>query len=160
MTKALLQQALTAFETDDFVKKLQAAMDIREELAKPDTFKPLGTVYRWTALRYGKPAYQYGEGGYPQLFAKTVVKLPDEPEPAQEPVIQAMSEVADTFAHKLALDLECVLSDCTSSKWYDTAMNTLSAYRSAMNAIHEQESPTFMGEPVMPPCDDDREYLK
>jgi len=80
--------------------------------------------------------------------------------PAQEPLIQAMSEVADTFAHKLALDLECVLSDCTSSKWYDTAMNTLSDYRAAMNAIHEIESPTFMGEPVMPPCDDDKEYLK
>ena len=30
----------------------------------------------------------------------------------------------------------------------NTAMQTLGEYRSAMNAIHERESPTFMGEPV------------
>jgi hypothetical protein len=36
MTRALLQQALDAFETDDFMKKLQAAIDIRAELAKPE----------------------------------------------------------------------------------------------------------------------------
>ena len=59
-----------------------------------------------------------------------------------------MSAVADQFAHKLALDLECVLADY-SGTWYDTAINTLSAYREAMNAIHERESPTFMGEPVL-----------
>jgi len=27
-------------------------------------------------------------------------------------------------------------------------MKTIGEYRSAMNAIHERESPTFMGEPV------------
>lgn len=59
-----------------------------------------------------------------------------------------MAAVADRFAHKLALDLECVLADY-SGTWYDTAMTTLGAYRKAMNAIHERESPTFMGEPVL-----------
>ena len=33
--RALLQQALKAFETDDFMKKLMAAQAIRAELAKP-----------------------------------------------------------------------------------------------------------------------------
>ena len=60
-----------------------------------------------------------------------------------------MAAVADRFAHKLALDLECVLADY-SGTWYDTAMTTLGAYREAMNAIHERESPTFMGEPLLP----------
>lgn len=65
-------------------------------------------------------------------------------EPEQEP----MTEVADRFAHRMALELECVLSDgAYSNKWYVSAMQVLSEYRSAMNAIHEQHSPTFMGEP-------------
>lgn len=59
-----------------------------------------------------------------------------------------MSAVADQFAHRLALDLECVLADYQGT-WYDTAINTLGAYREAMNAIHERESPTFMGEPLL-----------
>ena len=59
-----------------------------------------------------------------------------------------MSAVADQYAHKLALDLECVLADY-SGTWYDTAISTLGAYRKAMNAIHERESPTFMGEPIV-----------
>ena len=57
-----------------------------------------------------------------------------------------MNLVAEKYAHKLALDLECVLSDY-SGTWYETALKTLGEYRSAMNAIHERESPTFMGEP-------------
>lgn len=57
--------------------------------------------------------------------------------------------VAIRYAHKLALDLECVLSG-NPDRWFDTAMQTIGEYRSAMNAIHERESPTFMGEPVLP----------
>jgi hypothetical protein len=58
-----------------------------------------------------------------------------------------MTEVADRFAHRMALELECVLSDgAYSNKWYKSAMQVLSEYRSAMNEIHEQHSPTFMGE--------------
>lgn len=57
-----------------------------------------------------------------------------------------MNLIADRYAHKLALDLECVLADY-SGKWWDAAMQTLGAYREAMNAIHERESPTWMGEP-------------
>lgn len=63
-------------------------------------------------------------------------------------VPDAMALVAEKYAHKLALDLECVLSGDTS-KWWDSAMQTISDYRSEMNAIHERESPTFMGEPVL-----------
>ena len=59
-----------------------------------------------------------------------------------------MNLVAEKYAHKLALDLECVLADY-SGTWYETAMKTLGDYRSAMDAIHERESPTFMGEPLI-----------
>jgi hypothetical protein len=58
-----------------------------------------------------------------------------------------MDAVAIRYAHKMALDLECILAEYGGS-WYNTAMQTLGEYRSAMNAIHERESPTFMGEPV------------
>ena len=65
-------------------------------------------------------------------------------QPQQEP----MDAVADRYAHRMALELECVLSDgAYSNKWYKSAMQVLSEYRSAMNEIHEQHSPTFMGEP-------------
>ena len=59
-----------------------------------------------------------------------------------------MNLIAEQYAHKLALDLECVLADY-SGKWWDTAIKTLGAYREAMNAIHERESPTWMGEPLL-----------
>ena len=63
-------------------------------------------------------------------------------------IVEPMTEVADRFAHRMALELECVLSDgAYSNKWYKSAMQVLGEYRSAMNAIHEQHSPTFMGEP-------------
>lgn len=56
-----------------------------------------------------------------------------------------MNLVAEKYAHKLALDLECVLSDY-SGKWWSAAIETIGKYREEMNAIHERESPTFMGE--------------
>lgn len=67
----------------------------------------------------------------------------------REPIIDEMDAVASKYAHKMALDLECVLSDY-NGRWWDTAINTIGEYRSAMNAIHERESPTHMGEPVLP----------
>ena len=72
------------------------------------------------------------------------------PQPAQEPddIAAAMGAVADEFAHKLALDLECILAEY-SGKWYDTAIDTLGKYRAAMREIHETISPTFMGEPLI-----------
>ena len=60
----------------------------------------------------------------------------------------AMNEVAQRFAHRLALDLECVLARY-SGPWYDEAMQTLSEYRTAMNELHEKQAPTFMGEPLV-----------
>ena len=62
-------------------------------------------------------------------------------------IAAAMGAVADEFAHKLALDLECILAEY-SGKWYDTAIDTLGKYRAAMREIHETISPTFMGEPL------------
>lgn len=63
-----------------------------------------------------------------------------------ERLCEPMSEVADRFAHSLALELECVLAD--RKGYYDKAMYVLSQYRTAMDEIHEQQCPTFMGEPV------------
>ena len=60
--------------------------------------------------------------------------------------IEEMDEVAHRFAHPLALELECVLAD-RNTNW-DRAMNLIGEYRSAMSAIHEDQCPTFMGEPV------------
>lgn len=60
-----------------------------------------------------------------------------------------MDRVAITHAHGLALDLECILADDYHGKWYNSALNRLASYREAMNAIHERESPTFLGEPVI-----------
>ena len=61
--------------------------------------------------------------------------------------VREMDEVAHRFAHPLALELECVLAD-RNANW-DRAMNLIGEYRSAMNAIHEHHSPTFMGEPLI-----------
>ena len=104
MTRALLQQALDAMNERDIERQRLLADALRAELAKPDTFQPLGTVYRWTALKDGKPVYQYGEDGYPQLFAKTAVKLPDEPEPAQD-------NESDELLKHLGLDPERFRTD-------------------------------------------------
>ena len=60
--------------------------------------------------------------------------------------VEPMTEVADRYAHRLALELECVLADRPS--YYDKAMQVLGEYRSAMSALHEQHSPTRMGEPL------------
>ncbi len=81
------------------------------------------------------------------LTAKDII--PDAAPAVREPLIDEMDAVASKYAHKLALDLECVLSDY-NGKWWDTAMQTIGEYRMAMNRIHEQESPTHMGEPVLP----------
>ena len=73
-----------------------------------------------------------------------------EPPFKTSPAVEPMTEVADRFAHRMALELECVLSEgAYSHRWYTSAMQVLSEYRSAMNAIHEQHSPTFMGEPAL-----------
>jgi len=65
-----------------------------------------------------------------------------------DPMVEAMQRVADRYAHRMAMHLECILLDY-SGKWADEAMQTLSEYRTAMNAIHETESPKHMGEPLI-----------
>ena len=62
-------------------------------------------------------------------------------------MVEPMDEVAHRFAHSLALELECVLADRPG--YYDRAMQLIGEYRSAMNAIHEQHSPTHMREPLL-----------
>ena len=66
-------------------------------------------------------------------------------------MVEPMTDVADRFAHRMALALECVLSDADqpTDRWWNEAMKLIGEYRSAMNAIHEQHSPTFMGEPII-----------
>ena len=61
--------------------------------------------------------------------------------------IEEMTEVADRYAHRLALALECVLLNRQSDRFWNESMQVLGEYRSAMNAIHEQHSPTHFGEP-------------
>lgn len=58
-------------------------------------------------------------------------------------------DVADRYAHQLAMWLELILFDY-GGKYYNGALDALGKYRAEMNAIHEQESPTHMGEPVIP----------
>jgi hypothetical protein len=90
-----------------------------------------------------KAAHDRCGSATPREFTIPVYLAPPAAQPEQEP----MTEVADRFAHRMALELECVLSDgAYSNKWYKSAMQVLSEYRSAMNEIHEQHSPTFMGE--------------
>jgi hypothetical protein len=57
-------------------------------------------------------------------------------------------DVADRYAHQLAMWLELILFEY-SGKHYSSAIDALGQYRSAMNAIHEKQSPTHMGEPVI-----------
>lgn len=59
-----------------------------------------------------------------------------------------MRDVADTYAHTMAMHLECILHNYSGEFW-EPAIRTLGQYREAMNAIHERESPTHMGEPVL-----------
>lgn len=65
-----------------------------------------------------------------------------------DPMAEAMQVIADRYAHRMAMHLECILLDY-SGKWAAEAMQTLSEYRTAMNAIHEAEAPTHMGEPLI-----------
>jgi len=81
-----------------------------------------------------------------KLCATCAGEIAASTKPQDQGVADEMDAIASQYAHKLALDLECVLADY-SGKWWDAAIKTLGAYREAMNAIHERESPTFMGEP-------------
>ena len=85
-------------------------------------------------------------------FARNIAALSQQPAvrvPEEDVTATAMRQVAEEHAHGLALALECILHDY-SGQWYDSAISKLSAYREAMIAIHERESPTFMGEPFLP----------
>ena len=72
--------------------------------------------------------------------------------------VEPMTDVADRYAHRLALELECVLAN--RQGYYEKAMRVLGEYRKAMNAIHEQHSPTHMGEPCLTPEDQDLESYR
>jgi hypothetical protein len=50
----------------------------------------------------------------------------------------AMTEIAEKYAHRMALHLECVLMSApTGTPFWDEAMATLDGYRGELNAIHE-----------------------
>jgi len=66
--------------------------------------------------------------------------------------IEPMIDVADRYAHRLAMHLELILFEY-GGQYYNEAISTLGEYRDAMNAIHERHSPTHMGEPVLPKMD-------
>ena len=63
--------------------------------------------------------------------------------------VEPMTVVADRYSHRMAMVLECVLMDRASDRWWNEGMQLIGEYRSAMNAIHEQHSPTHMGEPLL-----------
>lgn len=59
-----------------------------------------------------------------------------------------MSSVADKHAHILAMYLELILFEYSGTH-YNEALDKLGHYRLDMEKIHQQLSPTFMGEPLM-----------
>ena len=61
-----------------------------------------------------------------------------------------ITAIADKFAAKLALELECVLAD--RAGYYDKAMEILCEYRAAMDTV-DTNCPTLFGEPVITPKD-------
>lgn len=171
MSRELLQMAalaapaeLVAWSRDRFdlpawVAALERSIQARKVSAK-DVCAATGIVESsLSRIRAGKHAPDAASlaalsawaGINPVSFCTMPVTPPAaQPAPAvREPLIDEMDAVASKYAHKMALDLECVLSNYIGP-WYDTAMQTLSEYRMAMNAIHERESPTHMGEPFLP----------
>jgi len=94
--------------------------------------------------------YREAEPGREVRDAMRAMKAHFEGRPASMDAADAMDKVAQEFAHRLAMNLECLILECpASARFYDEAATTLGAYRSAMNAIHESLSPTHMGEPVV-----------
>lgn len=118
-----------------------------------DYDEELHTAWVTRALRLAME-YREAEPGREVRDAMRAMKAHFEGRPAsmpmQDTVADDMDEVAQEFAHRLALNLECVILECpASARFYDEALQTLGDYRSAMNAIHERMSPTHMGEPVV-----------
>ncbi|TKR55364.1 hypothetical protein D7I39_11135 [Allopusillimonas ginsengisoli] len=66
----------------------------------------------------------------------------------QDAIATAMLRVADQYAHVMAMHLECILLNY-GGPFSDEAMKTLGSYRAAMDSIHEAESPTHRGEPLI-----------
>lgn len=81
-----------------------------------------------------------------QIIARSIRERGTE----HDTIVLEMRDVADRYAHQMAMWLELILFDY-SGRHYDSAGNVLGQYLNAMNAIHERESPTFMGEPVIAP---------
>lgn len=112
----------------------------------------LHTAWVTKALRLAME-YREAEPGLEVRYAMRAMKahLEGRPDsmPMQDAIADNMDKVAQEFAHRLALNLECLILECpASARFYDEALQTLGDYRSAMNAIHERMSPTHMGEPV------------
>lgn len=86
----------------------------------------------------------------PPATGSTNTTPPDSMELERAAIVRAMSEVADKYAHRMAMLLECIVMSVPSgTAYWDEAMAALDGYRGEMNAIHEQDSPTHMGEPAL-----------
>lgn len=116
-------------------------MDSTIRIALEDAFRTINNLDWVQKQAFGKQGFEVKE---PLARISEALRELDHRE-----IVSEMNEVAITHAHGLALDLECILADDYHGKWYDSALNQLASYRAAMNAIHERESPTFLGEPVI-----------
>jgi len=87
----------------------------------------------------GRPDYSVLAPAFFKKFHALALGALSAPQPAAQPTKQgvpdAMAQVAEMADY--------------SGTWWDSAMETIRGYRSEMNAIHERESPTWMGEPVI-----------
>jgi hypothetical protein len=70
-------------------------------------------------------------------------------DPVREMLFALQDRITELEAQRKPLTATTIFNmmPITVPAEYDKAMQVLSEYRSAMNEIHEQHSPTFMGEP-------------
>jgi hypothetical protein len=126
-----------------------------------------GFSYSFTALQMDKYGRDCAEAAQAEV-ARLTAELGDLPQAQAEMLSEikalrtknsnlrhdgnerAMLQIADKYAHRMAMLLECIVMSVPSgTAYWDEAMATLDGYRGEMNAIHEQGSPTHMGEPVL-----------
>jgi len=60
-------------------------------------------------------------------------------------------EIAEKYAHRMAMYLELILLSTVKDKWFNEALDYLGKYRNEMNQIHQELAPTSFGEPLIQP---------
>ena len=141
-------------ECSVFEKDVQPALDVARKVLDEDA-PPEPVAWKWRKAGWVNWFYEESQ---PVCDGAEIVPLyaaPVAPAMAPNQVTDEMDAVAIDLAHRMALELECVLVEATlgfvSSETATRALDLVSDYRTRMNAIHERVSPTFMGEPVIPP---------